>query len=233
MRVLMVAVWAVFVAGCFDSEATGVPREVCGDGIDNDGDSFADNADQDCWIDGGAAVTDGGAAVADSGPAPAVDAGIVPAVDGGSVMPPVLSCAAGFTRVRISWQSDVAVRYAQIQGCWESPAPGLGGVHCVVDRLTGMDGACATDTGTVVCRLDRVPVGSQLDFNAYGELSDGSAIWGVGRNADGSTVNRGGLMVSEDRNCDGMWELDRISGVRVVGLSSGAVGANYSFLPGR
>ncbi|TAK04911.1 hypothetical protein EPO33_02840 [Patescibacteria group bacterium] len=204
------------IAGCYDADSTGdgpEPREVCNNTVDDDGDGYLNEADQDCWP-------------ADGGPAPVADAGPRPAADSGPVAPPPVSgCAAGTTRVRFYWRSDLDLRYAQVQGCRPGGA-------CIVERFVGMDGECSSDTGTVVCRLDRVPVGDRVDFNAYGETADGSEVWGVGLDEHGAVQTRGTLFVSEDRNCDSVWDIDRTDAVAVVGITEGG-GRNWSFVVGR
>ena len=203
---LVFVLLSTFVAGCYDSESTGggpEPREVCGNGIDDDGDGHIDDADQDCWRDAG---------VADSGSA---------AVDSGSVTPP----APRLVNVRLYWRSGLDLRFGQVQGCLHDGGP------CIVDRLVGTDGPCSTEgADAVVCRIANVAVGTRLDFNAYGERSDGSAVWGVGLAGDGTVRTIGTMYVSEDRDRDSSYDVDRTSAVVV---NTEGDGRNWSIVVGR
>lgn len=202
-----------FVAGCYDSEATGTasePRDICGNGIDDDGDGFIDGADQDCWP-------------ADGGAPSVVDAGPRPAGDSGPVAPP----APRLVNLRIAWRSDQDLRFSQIQGCRYD------GGACIVERFNlGTDAECAADLGTVVCRLSNVPDGMRFDFNAYGQRPDGTEVWGVGLDGAGAVRTVGTIFVSEDRDRDSTYDVDRTSAVRVVGITEGG-GRNWSYVVGR
>lgn len=210
----------ILVAGCYDSESTGggpEPREVCGNGTDDDGDSYVDAVDQDCWpADGGLPpVADGSPAERDAGPRPPGDSG------------PGTPPAPRTVDVRLYWRSDLDLRFAQIQGCRYDGGP------CIVDRFVGTDGPCSTEgADAVVCRLANVAVGTRLDFNAYGERSDGSAVWGIGLAGDGTVRSIGTMYVSEDRDRDSAYDVDRTSAVSVVGIAEGG-GRNWSYVVGR
>ncbi len=226
MRYSLVFALLTFV-GCSVSETARrtEPREVCGNGLDDDGDGHLDSADQDCWL----ADVGTPPVVADSGSSPPVDAGSSPSLpDAGT--PPVGGCATGTINVRLYWRSDLDLRYAHIQGCR--------GERCVVERFVGMDGECSSATGTVVCRLANVPIGTRLDFNGYGELvetvegrEDVRQVWGVGLR-NGAEYQTGAYFVSVDRNCDAVWDVDRTGAVRIVGITEGG-GRNWSYVVGR
>lgn len=187
---------SVCLASCVSRNVDGFePRDVCGNGLDDDGDGHLDGADQDCWP-------------ADAG-APQPDAG---------------GCAADAVNVRLYWRSDLDLRYAQIQGCL--------GERCNVERFVGMDGECSSATGTVICRLNNVSIGARLDFNGYGERSDGSAVWGVGLDGEGRERTVGTMFVSEDLDRDSTYDVDRTGAVRTVGITNGG-GRNWSYVVGR
>lgn len=202
-----------------DGPSGSEPREVCGTPEDDDGDGFLNDADQDCWP------------AADAGPGPAADSGP------GTPPPPAL------VNVRLYWRSERPLDFAQIQGCLHDGGP------CIVDRFNlGRDDECAVHgEGAVVCRLSAVPAGTRIDYNGFGQIfqrnaageivrnADGSpvvaeVVWGVGLDGTGGVRTIGTMFVSEDRDRNSTYDVDRTSSVVI---NTEGDGRNWSIVVGR
>lgn len=218
----------LLAGGCVSREPSGpATREICGNGLDDDLDGYADGDDQDCWEP---SVDDGGcASAADASRPPGSDAGApVPGTDAGTPAIRTHVC------LLLEWTADVAGP-AHLQGCYGTRA-GDGSIVCQgptggdwSDPLRSMDGgACGSTDASVSCWV-RAPIGAVFDLNGEVPMGPTESRWAVQDTPPAHTFH-GTFRVSEDTDCNG--RVDRPVGFAAVPLGGGRAGSNISFQVG-